>query len=72
MLLPLGIAGLFCQVFAEEVAFRGYLQTQLAARFTSPVIWMSLPALGFGLLQALLAQEIGFYDATKTGDRLHV
>ncbi|RXV60823.1 CPBP family intramembrane metalloprotease [Roseovarius sp. A46] len=50
MLLPLGIAGLFCQVFAEEVAFRGYLQTQLAARFTSPVIWMSLPALGFGLL----------------------
>jgi hypothetical protein len=50
MLLPLGIAGLFCQVFAEEVAFRGYLQTQLAARFTSPMIWMSLPALGFGLL----------------------
>jgi membrane protease YdiL (CAAX protease family) len=48
--LPLALVGLFCQVFAEEVAFRGYLQSQLAARFASPLVWMGLPALGFGLL----------------------
>lgn len=50
MLLPLALAGLFLQVFAEEVAFRGYLQSQLAARFTSPAIWLVVPALAFGLL----------------------
>ena len=50
MFLPLALVALFCQVFAEEVAFRGYLQSQLAARFTSPVIWLGLPALAFGLL----------------------
>lgn len=50
MLLPLAIFGLLLQVFAEEAAFRGYLQTQLAARFGSPAIWMLLPALGFGML----------------------
>jgi len=50
LFLPLALAGLFCQVFAEEVAFRGYLQSQLAARFTSPLIWLGLPALAFGLL----------------------
>jgi len=50
LFLPLAVVGLFCQVFAEEVAFRGYLQSQLAARFTSPVMWLGLPALAFGLL----------------------
>ncbi|HKL65819.1 MAG TPA: CPBP family intramembrane glutamic endopeptidase [Roseovarius sp.] len=50
LFLPLALVGLFCQVFAEEVAFRGYLQSQLAARFTSPVMWLGLPALAFGLL----------------------
>ena len=50
MFLPLALAGLFVQVFAEEVAFRGYLQSQLAARFASPLVWLALPALGFGLL----------------------
>ncbi|MDZ7709121.1 MAG: CPBP family intramembrane glutamic endopeptidase [Roseovarius sp.] len=49
-LLPLALVGLLCQVVAEEVAFRGYLQSQLAARFASPVVWLALPALGFGLL----------------------
>jgi membrane protease YdiL (CAAX protease family) len=49
-LLPLALVGLFCQVFAEEVAFRGYLQSQLAARFASPMVWLVLPALAFGLL----------------------
>ncbi|WP_297774317.1 CPBP family intramembrane glutamic endopeptidase [uncultured Roseovarius sp.] len=50
MFLPLALAGLFFQVFAEELVFRGYLQSQLAARFASPLIWMLLPSLGFALL----------------------
>lgn len=49
-LLPLGLVALGCQVFAEEAIFRGYLQSQLAARFASPVIWMAVPAATFGAL----------------------
>ena len=48
--LPLALLGLFLQVFAEELVFRGYLQSQLAARFTSPLMWMVLPSLAFGVL----------------------
>jgi len=48
--LPLALIGLFLQVFAEELVFRGYLQSQLAARFASPLIWMVLPSLAFGAL----------------------
>ena len=47
-LLPLSLVALLVQVSAEEIVFRGYLQSQLAARFTSPLIWMVLPALLFG------------------------
>lgn len=49
-LLPLSLAGLLLQTGAEELLFRGYLQQQLAARFRSPVFWMVLPSLVFGLL----------------------
>lgn len=49
-LLPLALIGLFLQVFAEEVAFRGYMQSQLAARFATPAVWLGGPALAFGLL----------------------
>ena len=49
-LLPLALLGLLVQTGAEEVLFRGYLQTQLAARFDSPVAWMALPAVVFGAL----------------------
>ncbi|MGR3540051.1 MAG: lysostaphin resistance A-like protein [Hasllibacter sp.] len=38
------------QTGAEELAFRGYLQQQLAARFRSPLAWMIVPSVGFGLL----------------------
>jgi uncharacterized protein len=38
------LTGLLIQTGAEEVAFRGYLQQQLAARFRHPVIWMVLPS----------------------------
>lgn len=41
---------LFIQITAEEVAFRGYLLQQLAARFSSPIIWAVIPSVLFGLL----------------------
>ena len=48
-LLP-ALLALLLQTGAEEVAFRGYLQTQLAARFRSPVLWLFLPGLLFGAM----------------------
>ncbi|MEP3345086.1 MAG: type II CAAX endopeptidase family protein [Litoreibacter sp.] len=40
---------LFIQITAEELVFRGYLLQQLAARFKSPIWWMVLPSVIFGL-----------------------
>ncbi len=48
--LPLAILGLLIQTSAEELAFRGYLQSQLAARFSRPLIWVAVPSVCFGLL----------------------
>jgi membrane protease YdiL (CAAX protease family) len=48
--LPLALVGVVIQTGAEEVLFRGYLQQQLAARFSSPVIWMVLPSALFAAL----------------------
>ncbi len=48
--LPLTLLGLLVQVSAEEILFRGYLQSQLAARFARPAAWMILPSVLFGLL----------------------
>ena len=50
LLLPLALAGIVLQTGAEELALRGYVQTQLAARFASPLVWMVLPSVAFGLL----------------------
>lgn len=50
MFLPLTVLGLIIQVSAEEILFRGYLQSQLAARFSHPAVWMVLPSVLFGLL----------------------
>lgn len=47
-LLPVAVAALMVQTFAEELLFRGYLQGQLRARFASPLIWVLVPALLFG------------------------
>ncbi len=49
-LLPLGVLALLIQTSAEEMVFRGYLQSQLAARFSHPVIWMGVPSVAFALL----------------------
>jgi len=50
LLLPLSLLGILIQVSAEEILFRGYLQQQLSARFSSPLIWIGLPSVLFGLL----------------------
>lgn len=58
LFLPFSLLGLFIQTSAEEILFRGYLQQQLAARFSSPLIWMIVPAVLFAL---------GHYDS-ENGD----
>lgn len=50
ILLPFSLALIFIQVSAEELLFRGYLQSQLAARFASPAIWIVVPSALFGVL----------------------
>ncbi|MEL6521911.1 MAG: CPBP family intramembrane glutamic endopeptidase [Pseudomonadota bacterium] len=47
--LPLALILLFVQTGAEELLFRGYLQQQLAARFTARWIWFWIPAVLFSL-----------------------
>ncbi|MGR3467619.1 MAG: hypothetical protein ACU0CI_07035, partial [Shimia sp.] len=44
ILLPVALILVALQTGAEEIAFRGYLQSALAARFASPVIWMGIPS----------------------------
>lgn len=51
--LPLAIVAVVSQTSAEELLFRGYLQSQVAARFRHPVVWLGLPALIFGLAHYL-------------------
>lgn len=48
--LPFALLALCVQVGIEELLFRGYLQSQLAARFASPVIWIGVPSILFALL----------------------
>ncbi|MEM8655125.1 MAG: type II CAAX endopeptidase family protein [Pseudomonadota bacterium] len=49
LLLPFALIAVLVQIGAEEILFRGYLQQQLAARFRSPLIWMLVPAVLFGV-----------------------
>lgn len=57
--LPLALPALLIQVGAEEVLFRGYMQSQLAARYGRPLVWIVLPSVIFGLLH---------YDAELNGN----
>ena len=41
---------LFIQIGAEEVIFRGYLQSHLAALSYHPLVWMVIPSILFGLI----------------------
>lgn len=49
-LLPLALIAVLFQTGAEEIFFRGYLQSQLAARFRRSSVWILGPALFFGLM----------------------
>ncbi|MGB1387456.1 MAG: lysostaphin resistance A-like protein [Paracoccaceae bacterium] len=59
VLLPFGLVAVFIQSASEEILFRGYIQQQLAARFSHPAIWMALPALLFAF---------GHYVPADAGD----
>ena len=48
--MPLALVGVLIQTGAEEILFRGYIQQQLAARFSNPTIWMVLPSVLFALV----------------------
>lgn len=48
--LPIGVVLLLIQTGAEEFLFRGYIMQQLAARFASPLIWLVLPSVVFGMI----------------------
>ncbi len=61
VLLPIGVIGLLIQTLSEELIFRGYLQQQLAARFSSALIWMLVPSILFGLAH---------YDPDTSGKNL--
>lgn len=50
LLAPVSLVLIALQVSTEELLFRGYLQSQLAARFRSPVAWILVPSLLFGAL----------------------
>ena len=49
LLLPLSLIAVLVQVSSEEILFRGYIQQALAARFSSPLVWMILPAALFAM-----------------------
>ena len=59
VLLPITLAFLFMQVSAEELVFRGYLQSQLAALGLHRFVWIMIPSVIFGLLH---------YDPTVMGE----
>ena len=46
-LLPVTLVALLIQTGSEEVFFRGYFQSQLAARLSHPGVWLVLPSLAF-------------------------
>lgn len=59
LLLPASLLAVFVQTSAEEILFRGYLQQQLAARFSSPWVWMVIPSAIFA---------VGHYLPIQAGD----
>lgn len=50
LMLPVLMPLLFVQIGAEELVFRGYLQSHLAALSKSPFVWMVVPSVLFGLI----------------------
>lgn len=61
ILLPAALGLLVIQTGAEELLFRGYLQQQLGARFSSPFAWLVVPSVIFGLFH---------FDPASTGENV--
>lgn len=57
--LPLALVLILLQTGAEELLFRGYLQSQLAARFQADWVWLLVPSLLFGLMHYLPGETAG-------------
>ena len=67
--LPIALVAILLQTGSEELLFRGYLQSQLAARFRATWVWMFVPALMFGALHYLPGDTVGpglIYVASTT------
>jgi len=45
----LALPAIFVQTSTEELVYRGFLQQQLGLRSQSPLVWMGIPSLLFGL-----------------------
>ena len=58
LLLPITLGFLLMQVTAEEVVFRGYLLQGLGARYASPIAWMVIPSVLFGLGHIWSAESV--------------
>lgn len=50
LLLPTLLPLLFVQISAEELVFRGYLQSHVAALAKHPAVWLGVPSVLFGLI----------------------
>ena len=67
--LPVALVLILLQTGAEEVLFRGYLQSQLAARFRATWVWLLVPSVLFGALHFLPSDTVGpglIYVASTT------
>ena len=67
--LPVALVAILLQTGSEEVLFRGYLQSQLAARFRATWVWLIVPSLMFGALHYLPGESMGpglIYVASTT------
>lgn len=67
--LPVALIAILLQTGSEEVLFRGYLQSQLAARFSATWVWLLVPSLLFGALHYLPGETMGpglIYVASTT------
>lgn len=57
--LPIALIAILLQTGSEELLFRGYLQSQLAARFRATWVWLIVPSLMFGALHFLPGETLG-------------
>jgi len=63
LILPFALVATFVQTTGEELYFRGFLQSTLAARFRSPIVWAVLPSIAFGLIH--IPNAAGFAEAVQ-------